>query len=199
MTTHQEMGAAPSPKRALEIIYSYTPVDVVSTHYKERFVDLITRYPDDFGNRYNYRSGIHGHMTAQAFVYHAGRNAIALLHHKKLNIWLGQGGHMEPGDDDMLATALREAFEEAGFKDLCLMQDSPIDIDIHGFPARGDQPDHLHYDVRYLFQTDDDTLRLNPDEGSDILWVPCTDLRSKLPQWLSNSRLVHDIERRFIP
>ncbi|MES2729806.1 MAG: NUDIX domain-containing protein [Pseudomonadota bacterium] len=190
-------GAKPDAARALKIIASYTPVDVVSTHYKQQFTDFITQHPDHFGNRYNYLLGMHGHLTAQAFVYHPGHNAIALLHHKKLNMWLGQGGHMEPEDGDFLATALREAFEEAGFTRLRLLQDAPIDLDAHGFPARGDQPDHLHYDVRYLFETDDDTLTLDPTEGTNLEWVPCAEFRTRMGESFSNSRTIRAIESRF--
>jgi 8-oxo-dGTP pyrophosphatase MutT (NUDIX family) len=191
------VGARPDPARAQEIVESYTPVDVVDAYYKERYLDLIARYPGDFANRYNYNAGVHGHITSQAFVYHRGRNAIALMHHKKLDIWIGQGGHVEPGDDDFIATARREAEEEAGFRDLRLIQDTPIDLDIHGFPAKGDQPDHIHYDIRWLFETDDDALRLNEGEGLRIEWVPVADLRAKMPMWLSNSRLIRRFEAMF--
>lgn len=182
--------ARPDPARARAIVESYTPTDVVDTHYKERYLDLIARYPNDFGNRYNYDLGIHGHITSQAFVLNPARDAVALLHHKKLDIWIGQGGHMEPGDDDFIATALREAEEEAGFKNLQLVQNTPFDLDIHGFPARGNQPDHIHYDMRFLFVASDDTLHLNTDEGVHLEWVKIKNLRDKMPMWLSNSRLV---------
>ncbi len=192
------LGARLDPTRANQIIESYTPVDVVSSYYKARFLALIADHPNDFANRYNYTLGIHGHITSQAFVYHARRNAIALMHHKKLDIWVGQGGHVEQGDADFIATAMREAFEEGGFKNLHLMMDAPFDLDIHGFPAKKDQPDHIHYDIRWLFETDDDTLTLNQNEGTAIEWVKISDLRPKMPMWLANSRLVRGFEARFL-
>ena len=193
------MGARLDPVRAHAIVQSYTPVDIVDTYYKERYLDLIARYPNDFANRYNYNLGIHGHITSQAFVYHQGRNAVALMHHKKLDIWIGQGGHVEPGDTDFIATARREAMEEAGFQNLRLLQETPYDLDIHGFPAKGDQPDHLHYDMRWLFETDDDTFHLNANEGTAIEWVKVADLRTKMPHWLSTSRLIRRFEAQFLP
>ncbi len=192
-------GARLDPIVAKNIIESYTPVDVVSAHYKNRFLALITDHPDHFAHRYNYQAGLHGHITSQAFVYHRGRNAIALMHHKKLDIWVGMGGHAEPGDADLIVTARREATEESGFKNLRLMQETPFDLDIHGFPAKKDQPDHIHYDIRWLFETDDDTLVLNPDEGTAIEWVGIVDLRSKMSPWLSDSRLIRGFEERFCP
>lgn len=190
-------GAHPDPVRAQKIVESYTPIDVVDTYYKERYLDLITQHPNDFGNRYNYNLGVHGHITVQAFVLNPARNAVALMHHKKLDLWLGLGGHMEPGDADFIATARREAEEEGGFENLTLIQDTPFDLDIHGFPARGDQPDHLHYDMRFLFAAANDKLRLNPDEGTAIEWVAVGDLRSRMKMWLSNSRLIRRLEAQF--
>lgn len=197
-TNSVPIGARLDPTRARELIESYTPVDVVSQYYKAQFLALINDHPHHFADRYNYHARVHGHVTSQAFVVNRARNAIALMHHKKLDIWVGMGGHAEPGDTDLIATAMREAFEEAGFKNLRLMQESPFDIDIHGFPAKKDQPDHIHYDVRWLFETDDETLTLNPDEGTAIEWVHITDLRPKMPMWLSNARLVRGFEARFL-
>lgn len=198
VTLTAPVGAQLNPVRARKIVESYTPVDVVSTYYKSRFLALITDHPNHFADRYNYNAGVHGHITSQAFVYHRGRNAIALMHHKKLDIWIGMGGHAEPGDADLIATARREATEEAGFQNLRLMMDAPFDLDIHGFPAKKDQPDHIHYDMRWLFETDDDTLILNADEGTAIEWVGIADLRPKMPMWLANSRLVRGFEVRFL-
>jgi 8-oxo-dGTP pyrophosphatase MutT (NUDIX family) len=186
--------ARPDPGRARQIVESYQPMDIVDTHYKERYLDLIDRYPHDFGNRYNYTDGIHGHITSQAFVLHPNLNAVALIHHIKLGLWLGQGGHMEPADVDFIATARREAEEEGGFKDLRLLQDTPFDLDVHGFPAKGPQPDHIHYDMRWLFVAPDDQLRLNPNEGAAIEWVKIADLRDRMKIWLSNSRLIRRLE-----
>jgi hypothetical protein len=43
---------------------------------------------------------------------------------------------------------LREAEEESGLRDLAGEQDI-FDLDRHRIPARGDEPEHWHYDVRY--------------------------------------------------
>ena len=47
---------------------------------------------------------------------------------------------------------LREAAEETGIAGLALHPGAPrpLDVDVHDIPARGDEPAHLHLDLRYL-------------------------------------------------
>lgn len=188
-TSLLDTGARLAPRSAHATIESYTPVDPVSAHYKQQFLNLIAAHPDTFANRYNYELGVHGHLTAQAYVFNPTLRAIGLMHHKKLGLWVGFGGHVEQGDTDLMATALREAREESGLKNLTLHSPVPIDLDIHGFPAKGDQPDHLHYDARFLFTTDETEFAPN-NESTAIEWVPLADLPARTGMWLPNSRLI---------
>ena len=57
---------------------------------------------------------------------------------------------MRMGEENVLNVALREAEEETGLKHFKLLQEEIFDLDIHPIPARGDFPDHLHYDIRFL-------------------------------------------------
>jgi hypothetical protein len=54
--------------------------------------------------------------------------------------------------------------EEAGLADLTLLAPKPFDLDVHEILARGAEPAHRHFDVRYLFRAG--TNRLNP--GADV-------------------------------
>jgi 8-oxo-dGTP pyrophosphatase MutT (NUDIX family) len=51
------------------------------------------------------------HMTVSGFVVHEGR--VALHWHRKLQMWLPAGGHIEAGEDPVQAV-LREVTEEFG-------------------------------------------------------------------------------------
>jgi 8-oxo-dGTP pyrophosphatase MutT (NUDIX family) len=102
------------------------------------------------------REDAEGHVTASAVVAHAsGDPRFLLVFHRKLDRWLQPGGHVEPGDETVFDTALREALEETGLKDFASpIQDAILDLDVHPIPAFGDEAAHLHYDVRFLLTTE---------------------------------------------
>jgi 8-oxo-dGTP pyrophosphatase MutT (NUDIX family) len=116
-----------------------------------------------------------GHFTASAFVLSPDAQRLALVHHGKLKRWLQPGGHVEPSDADLLAAARREVGEEIGLVDLELLAPAPFDLDVHVIPARGDQPEHRHFDVRFLFRSRSLALRAGSD-ALDARWVPLTEV-----------------------
>ena len=111
-----------------------------------------------------------GHVTGSAWVVDATRSRVLLTHHRKLDKWLQPGGHSD-GDPDTLAVALREAEEESGLA-VRPVDGTVLDVDIHAFPARGADPEHLHYDVRFAFVVvGSDRFRVGP-ESLDLAWIP---------------------------
>lgn len=95
-----------------------------------------------------HRSCHDGHLTGSAFVFAPDRSQALLIHHRKLGRWLQPGGHAD-GEGDLALVALTEATEETGIDGLKVVVPA-IDVDIHTIPARGDDPDHLHLDLRFL-------------------------------------------------
>ena len=89
-----------------------------------------------------------GHFTGSAFVVSADGERTLLMHHRKLGLWVQPGGHAD-GDPDLAAVALREAQEEIGLRGLTL-EPGIFDLDRHAIPARRDEPEHFHYDVRFV-------------------------------------------------
>ena len=69
-----------------------------------------------------------------------------------------------------LAVALREAREESGL-DVRALDDAIFDVDVHGIPAGGREPAHLHFDVRFLVQAKHDQFRVS-EESHALAWVP---------------------------
>jgi 8-oxo-dGTP pyrophosphatase MutT (NUDIX family) len=92
-----------------------------------------------------------GHFTASAFVASPERDAVLLIHHEKLGLWLQPGGHIEPYDRDPAAASLRELIEETGLREVEPLGDGLLDVDVHAIPARPDTPAHEHYDLRFAF------------------------------------------------
>ena len=113
-----------------------------------------------------------GHITASAWILDTNRNRALLCHHRKLDLWVQLGGHLEPSLDESVFTgALREAYEESGLGAIVALSPHIFDIDIHTIPAHGDEAEHLHYDVRYLFAARSaDAVQLTP-ESKELAWV----------------------------
>jgi 8-oxo-dGTP pyrophosphatase MutT (NUDIX family) len=106
------------------------------------------------------------HFTASACVVDPAGERTCLVHHAKLGRRLQPGGHIEADDANPAQGALREAREETGL-DVRLhpFAPRPLDVDIHEIPPLGDEPAHLHLDLRYLLLADGG----EPVEGAE--WV----------------------------
>ncbi len=135
---------------------------------RTRMVDLLDS-PEPF-SREQYSPG---HFTASGFVVPPGRDAFLLVWHQKIGAWLQPGGHFEVGDPEPLAAARREVAEETGMIGLTLARDGLFDVDVHAFPARGDDPEHLHFDLRFLFLA---PVRAIAGGSEQWRWVPLTDV-----------------------
>lgn len=120
------------------------------------------------------RRRLEGHFTGSAFVVSADGRRALLLHHAKLQRWLQPGGHAD-GNADLAAVALREAEEESGLRGL-VAEPGIFDLDRHAIPARGAEPGHWHYDVRFVVRcTGDEEPRIN-EESRAFAWRPIDEL-----------------------
>jgi 8-oxo-dGTP pyrophosphatase MutT (NUDIX family) len=120
------------------------------------------------------RKQARAHFTASAVVVDPPGERVVLVHHGKLKRWLQPGGHADEADGGSLeATALREVREETGCRvRLHASAPRPLDVDVHTIPARKDEPEHLHLDVRYLVVAEDpQALAHDPAESSGARWL----------------------------
>ncbi len=118
-----------------------------------------------------------GHFTASAFVLSADGQSLLLILHGKLNRWLQPGGHVEPGDVDVLAAALREVAEETDITDAEVVGAGLLDVDIHVIPAMKGNPAHKHFDVRILLRARSDHYAAG-DDAVDARWVRLEDINA---------------------
>jgi len=109
-----------------------------------------------------------GHLTGSAWLVTADGERVLLTHHRKLDRWLQLGGHAD-GDADLARVALREAEEESGLLDL-EVDTIVFDLDRHRIPARGDEPEHWHYDVRFVVRARGSEAFVVGEESHALAW-----------------------------
>lgn len=116
-----------------------------------------------------------GHVTASAFLMNLERDKVLLTHHAKLGKWLQLGGHCD-GIKDPFFNAHKEAYEESGLKRIAPLSKTILDIDIHPIPNHKGVPGHFHFDIRYLFEANENEQLNISDESSDLKWVTLAQL-----------------------
>jgi len=127
---------------------------------------------------------------------------VLLVHHKKHNCWIQQGGHVEK-DENPFEAALREGREETGL-DLSpwLKLDPPIDeyaqvlptpdyTAEYLIPARADEPEHFHVDWLYVIRLPEEVnVQLEESAASEIGWFTLEETL-KLPMFENTRYLLH--------
>jgi len=139
--------------------------------FKIKFLELLHH------ERCFHRDHFPGHVTGSAWIVDKDRSKVLLVHHAALNRWLQPGGHAD-GEENVLNVAVREAEEETGVKGFTIVQPGVFDIDIHMIPAKKEIPEHLHYDIRFLLEADDQLPLLISEESHDVKWIAIKELAS---------------------
>lgn len=133
--------------------------------YKDDITAFIKAHVDCFE-----RSLSVGHVTASAWLLSSDATQALLMHHAKLNRWFQLGGHCD-GDPDVLQVAIKEAQEESGITAIVPVSTDIFDIDIHLIPANSKEPQHYHYDVRFLLQVVGDQQIVQNSESKELRWI----------------------------
>ena len=157
----------------LDDMRGYRPFDDRERAMRDQLLAFIEAH----GSRAFERSLEPGHVTASAWIVDPGRTQTVLLHHRKLDRWLQLGGHVD-GDPDVRRSALREAREESGLRTLRLITESIYDLDVHRISARGAEPEHLHFDVRFALEADPREPLVRNAESHDVRWIALSDLEA---------------------
>lgn len=152
----------------LRDLEAFEPPDEESKALLQTMLAFVRSAPDPLS-----RTSSTSHVTASAVIARPDGGAFLLIRHRKLEKWLQPGGHVDPQDASVFETALRESREETGVADLEPALGGRIfDVDVHRIPARGDQPGHVHYDVRHLLVSRAEAGTGQPEEVDGVAW--CT-------------------------
>ncbi|MFI2432234.1 NUDIX hydrolase [Streptomyces sp. NPDC018693] len=160
---------------------------VTADHIRANLDDYFDVHPDekeglaalsellDDGADVASRKEFRGHVTAGAILADpTGR--VLHVKHLALNRWLLPGGHLEPEDGSLLTAARRELSEETGIPTGAVIPAGrhPVHIDAHPIPANvaKGEPDHRHFDFRFLFRASVDVIELQTEEVTAASWRP---------------------------
>ena len=140
------------------------PVDARERGSIARFVELIDGLERPFDE---HASKVH--VTASAIVVSDDRRRVVLHRHKRLQLWLQPGGHIDT-DELPWHGALREAIEETGLSAILVDGDLPdgpplLHVDVHPGPKG-----HTHLDLRYLVASPPVKPTPPAGESQDVQW-----------------------------
>ncbi len=141
-----------------------------------RMLNFVMETPDCLERRHS-----SGHITGSAWIVSPDGSKALLTLHRKLKLWVQTGGHAD-GDGDILRVAMREAFEESGISGILPLSTDIYDVDIHTIPARPttNEPEHLHYDVRYILRAPHEHYVIS-DESDALGWFREEELSQLTP------------------
>jgi len=165
-------------------LQDYTSVYPEEMEFKTQFLQLLNTHKTCFK-----RSLKIGHITGSAWIMDQSMEYALLTHHMKLNKWLQLGGHAD-GDTNIARVAHREALEESGLKSVTLSSNKIFDIDIHTIPERKNEAEHLHYDIRYLFNANKTESLQHNHESKALKWVRLSEIPSLVNNNLSIMRMI---------
>jgi len=156
-----------------EQIEKYTPYDEQEQRDKEQYLEFINSFNDVLT-----RNNTIGHFSASACVVNKEKTKMLVVYHIINDGWIYPGGHAD-GESNLLSVAHREVEEETGLKATILdknifsIQSAPT----KGHVKRGKYVSaHLHLDVVYLMEADDEIpLVYRDDESKGVKWVSFED------------------------
>ena len=115
-----------------------------------------------------------GHITCTALIFNPGRRQILLMWHHRFRRWLLPGGHVEPFDASLAATARREAIEETAVR-LSAAPGVLAGMDVHGIPPKKKEPYQLHHDLVFAMQAASEEIAAT-EEAPQVAWCDVTGL-----------------------
>ena len=153
-----------------DMISNYEPFDEREKVDKEVMLDFIEKNED-----VTTRNNKIAHFTTSAWIVNKKRDKVLMIHHNIYNSWAWVGGHAD-GDDNLERVIKKEIEEETGLVNLKQIKKDVFGINIvtviNHIKRNQVVNSHLHFDVEYLFECDDNVkTRIKEDENSGVSWI----------------------------
>lgn len=148
----------------LNLLSAYRGDSAAEEAHRQAMLRLLAESADPF-SRHQFKPG---HFTASALVVAPATQRVLLIAHPTLGLWLQPGGHIEAHDISAVEAARREVVEETGV--LARLDPVLFDVDVHEIPARTSQPEHRHFDLRFLALVEGQPEAAGA-EGVDARWL----------------------------
>lgn len=120
------------------------------------------------------RSTTPAHVTCRAAIVSPDWHVLEIMD-SSTSTWHLPGGHVDAGASSLLGAALGLAARHAGVDTNMVIPDAVIPFDVEASiveaaPARG-EPEHVHYDMTYLFHVEDRSLAVPDSVSTRVRWV----------------------------
>ena len=167
----------------LDELERYQPFDELEGAHVAATINFMRDYENCFE-----RSNLHGHITGSGWIINTRLTHCLLVHHRKLSRWLQPGGHAD-GNGNVMHVAEMEVSEETGLETYQLIP-GIFDVDVHRIPARKSDPEHYHFDIRYLFMAELDAPLRVSSESNALRWISMDQLHEYTGDEASMVRLL---------
>lgn len=121
------------------------------------------------------------HLTGSCFVLTPDLSQVLLCFHRKGQLWVQLGGHVESGDKSVAAAAYREAREEGGITDIHPFGTMPVDLHRH-FLSSSLGTCRVHWDVGFVAFAEVDAVPVVSAESEAVAWFGVDRLPAQAPE-----------------
>ena len=154
-----------------KLIGDYKPTCVQEEADKEYMLKMLDLLHDEAFNR----ESLATHFSSSCWITNKDHTKVLMNWHNIYKNWGWLGGHND-GNKDFLEVALKEASEESGLKNIKVLKEEPVSLEIlpvtYHIKKGKFVSSHTHMNLTYLFEADEsEELKIKPDENSGLKWV----------------------------